>query len=306
MKKMLHAASLSSILLVLSLAQAQGQILYAVDADLGGGVVGMTINLTNPNGFGYGILEYPRGVAVDASGVVYVGNGGDTGTPLIRKFSPSGADLGVFTPLPGSPRSLHFEQSGSLLAIAGANIYRISPDGSTTTLLVSTILGLVNLTTDATGNIYVTVDRATDNILKFASNGAPLGVFTSLVNARLSGLVFDKDGNMLVSNYLGGYIEKLSSTGQDLGVFSTNVGNPWGLVFDPSGDLYVGDAPGVSKLSPTGDLLVHTSFVGATREIALGSVPEPGLTALIAVSFPLAALFFGARKRRSYRAMQNV
>jgi streptogramin lyase len=304
MKTMRNAAILTSLLLVITLAQAQGQILYVVAAEFGGAVFEMTTNINDPgppNGFGSGILEYPRGIAVDASGVVYVGNGGDTGATLIRKFSPSGADLGVFTPLPGSPRGFHFEQSGSLLAIAGANIYRISPDGSTTTLLVSTILSVVDITTDATGNIYATIDRPTNNILKFASNGAPLGVFASLVNAHLTGLVFDKDGNMLVSNYSGEYIEKLSSTGQDLGVFSTNVFNPWGLVFDPSGNLYVADEPGVHKLSPTGDVLAYgASYVHTPREIALGSVPEPGLTALIA-SFSLAALFCGAKKWRSYK-----
>src|SRR5947209_15176652 len=74
-------------------------------------------------------LHDPRGLAFDASGNLYVAN---LATNTIRRFSPSGLDLGDFasTGLNG-PGGLAFDTAGNLYVanLFGDTIHRFSPSG---------------------------------------------------------------------------------------------------------------------------------------------------------------------------------
>jgi sugar lactone lactonase YvrE len=118
-----------------------------------------------------------QGLAFDGAGNLYVANWFNN---TIRRFSSTGADLGVF-------------------ASTGLN-------------------GPVGLAFDGAGNLYA-ANRGNSTIWKFTPQGVgSLFANTGLNSPR--GLAFDSAGNLYAANILGYSIEKFSPTGQDLGVFA--------------------------------------------------------------------------------------
>jgi sugar lactone lactonase YvrE len=261
-------------------------VLYAADTKPGGLVGSLNPSLTSLGNIGAGTVSYPSGVAVDSAGNLYVGEYGNGTGRTIRKFSPAGADLGVFAtlPAPAAPVSIHFDTVGNLIVLAStgpvsASLYKVSANGATVTPL-ATIANLCReMTLDAVGNIYVSIYGFTNNILKFSSGGTALGVFVSVTNTYPSGMAFDAAGNLYVSGFadaLGDTVQKYSSTGVSLGTFATGLNGPWGLAFDTGGNLYVAEyiSGTVKKFSPTGALLgTSAAFVSFPSAIVF----RPGL-----------------------------
>lgn len=125
----------------------------------------------------------PTGIAIDASGNLYVA---DTGNNTIRKITPDG----VVTTLAGTPgpsgdadgsgAAARFNQPSNIAIDAAGNLYvtdtgnllirKITPDGSVSTLVgqtgvrgnddgdpsAATFLGPVGITADEAGNLYIT------------------------------------------------------------------------------------------------------------------------------------------------------
>lgn len=125
----------------------------------------------------------PTGIAIDASGNLYVA---DTGNNTIRKITPDG----VVTTLAGTPgpsgdadgsgATARFNQPSNIAIDAAGNLYvtdtgnllirKITPDGSVSTLVgqtgvrgnddgdpsAATFLGPVGITADEAGNLYIT------------------------------------------------------------------------------------------------------------------------------------------------------
>jgi DNA-binding beta-propeller fold protein YncE len=118
-----------------------------------------------------------QGLAFDRAGNLYVANwSGST----IRKFSSTGADLGVFA------------RTG--------------------------LSGPVGLAFDGAGNLYA-ANRGNNTIWKYTPEGVgTLFANTGLNSPR--GLAFDSAGNLYAANMLGYSVEKFSPTGTDLGVFA--------------------------------------------------------------------------------------
>jgi sugar lactone lactonase YvrE len=118
-----------------------------------------------------------QGLAFDQAGNLYVANwSGST----IRKYSPTGANLGVF-------------------ASTGLS-------------------GPVGLAFDGAGNLYA-ANRENNTIWKYTPGGVgSLFASTGLISPR--GLAFDSAGNLYAANMTGYTIEKFSPTGIDLGAFA--------------------------------------------------------------------------------------
>jgi len=179
---------------------------------------------------------YPRGVAVDASGNIYVA---DTENNMIRKITPAGVVSTVAGQLiPGSangtgtaasfngPQGIAIDVSGNLyIADSGNNqIRKISPAGEVTTLAGSGATGNTNgsgsgasfnfpcgITVDASGNVYI-ADTFNNIIRKIT----PTGIVTTLAGSGVQG---NANGSGTSASFYG----------------------PQGLALDPSGNLYVGD-----------------------------------------------------------------
>ncbi|MCE7996898.1 MAG: hypothetical protein HEP71_33360, partial [Roseivirga sp.] len=177
----------------------------------------------------------PEGIAIDASGHIYVA---DAGNRKIRKISPSGvvstiAGSGARGNTNGTGTSTSFYTPSGLTVDASGNVYvadtgnhnirKITPEGVVTTLaggsrgdIDGTGLGArfyspTDLTVDKSGNILV-ADQYNRKIRKVS----PLGVVTTLAGSQSSGTA---DG-----------------TGTTAGF-----GRPTGITTGPSGNVYVVD-----------------------------------------------------------------
>lgn len=174
----------------------------------------------------------PRGVAVDAAGIVYVA---DTANSTIRKIMPGG----VVSTLAGaagrtgygdgdgtaasfwSPVALAIEASGNLLVAdtVSGRIRRVTPTGTVTTLTLADgetahFSNPAGVAADAAGNVYVAEGGQASVITRIT----PSGVQTTI--AGLRGSSGSQDG-----------------TGS-----GARFWDPSGVVSDPMGNLWIADA----------------------------------------------------------------
>jgi hypothetical protein len=99
--------------------------------------------------------------------------------------------------------------------------------------------------------------------------GADLGTFVTLAGAE--GIAFDSAGNLYISSFSHGTIEKYSPAGVDLGAFaSAGLVSTYGLAFDADGNLYAASSGGIRKFSPTGADLGGFAFeLVAPRDLVI-------------------------------------
>jgi Ice-binding-like/Putative Ig domain/Dockerin type I domain/NHL repeat len=213
---------------------------------------------------------YPRGVATDSGGNVYVA---DTGNVTIRKITPAG----VVTTLAGSPglpgsadgtgSAARFNSPTGVATDSGGNVYvtdagnntirKITPTGVVTTPFSVGSFGSepMGVATDSGGNVYV-VDACT-TVHKITPPGVMTTLFPGSACGVYPGVATDNGGNVYLADgirairkidlagvvtTLGGqtgppwFYDSVDGTGS-----AAHIQNPTGVVIDSVGNLYVAD-----------------------------------------------------------------
>ncbi len=206
-------------------------------------------------------FDNPNGVAVDASGNVYVA---DSGNRRIRKIDPN----------------------GNVTTIAGSGGNVIS-DGQG---LNASFTFPLALTVNSSGTLFVSDQNAiraidgTNNVTTFAGNGnANFGDGQGLAaRFRLNkGIDVDDNGNIYVADERNHRIRKIDISGNVTTIAGSSQGNadgngtaatfrnPSDVAVDASGNVFVVDSSNdrIRKIDPSGNV---TTFAGASENFADG------------------------------------
>ena len=267
---------------------------------------------------------YPFGVAVDATGNVYVS---DWGNNKIRKISTAGvvstfAGNGTATELDGTGIAASFNTPNGIAVDASGNVYvsdqtsnvirQITPGGVVTTFAGSGAAAAVDATgtyasfhnpvglaTDASANLYV-ADKGNNTIRMITS----AGVVTTLAGSGTlgagdgtgaaasfnnpSGVAVDTSGNIYVADNGNNEIRKVTSAGvvttfagsttagsADGTGTAASFNHPFGIAVDTAGNIYVADSGNykIRKITSAG---VVTTVTGSG---AAGAVDGPAIVA---------------------------
>ncbi|MEJ7931757.1 hypothetical protein WG922_17420 [Ramlibacter sp. AN1015] len=243
----------------------------------------------------------PKGLAVDASGNVYVA---DTNNQSIRKITPLGVvttlatGLGDVANVAVDNRTGHFYVSlmrGSLLrlafpgpmttAVGAPDIVRQLPVFNSAWQTASKPFGIA---VDGNGRLYVSdtwnnrvqsIDTGTGSTNVLAGAPSYGSIDASGAAARFNrprGVVSDSSGNLYVADTGNCSIRKISVSG----VVTTFAGStacglvdgqgtsarfvePWGMTIDGSDNLYLTDGNSVRKITPAATV---TTVAGSTAE----------------------------------------
>jgi sugar lactone lactonase YvrE len=231
-------------------------------------LAGTVINPADTTAAAPSVFLGPSGVAVDASGNVYVADSGDN---QIKMVNPSGtvttlAGSGNTGSADGPGAAATFYNPTGLAIDASNNVYvadflnsrirKVAPSGTVTTLTGDTtgyadgadtaaLFFFPNsLTVDAAGNIYVTDEG--NNRIRMIS---PQGTVSTIAGSGAAG--------------------SLNGAGT-----SASFNGPDGITVDANGNLYVADAYNnlIRKISPTGDV---TTLAGRLPGLSVHRVDGP-------------------------------
>ncbi len=181
----------------------------------------------------------PESVAVDASGNVYVSDGGNAGNCRLRKITPDGNvstlaggegctgvdGVGAAAGF-GFPWGLAVDSSGNVyVADYDVGVRKVTPDGTVTTLAKPANVTFTpsDVTVDASGNVYaineddtllyrIGTDAAVVHFAGTANPGVADGPrSTSRFGSYLTGLTFDSRGYVVVADRNNGTIRQVSA-----------------------------------------------------------------------------------------------
>ena len=220
----------------------------------------------------------PFGLAVDASGTIYVADAGDN---TIKKLSPTGQLLATWGKTGSAPGEFNSPLHGVAVDVQG-NVYvtdtfRIEKFSSSGTLLavfgdsgssVERLNLAAGLDVDTQGDVYVG-DLRNHRLVKFSPQGRFLTAWSEAGGVQFSsagrGVAVDRAGNIYLTDARNFRIVKFSPTGKVLAIWQRPMDLfLWGITVDRQGNIYVamtnvpnngGPTGGIRKLAPSGAVL---------------------------------------------------
>jgi TonB family protein len=165
-------------------------------------------------------LNKPLGIAVDASGVLYIA---DTDNSRIRTVASDGIIRTVFgtgsagsSVQPGLPYDVAVDTSGNIYVADMTNekVLRIAANGSVTTMISEPIVAL-GLATDRTGSLYV-ADAGSLQVKKVLGGAVSSIRLYPDVTGLPTRVVVDPRGTLYVADGSNGFVRRITGGG-DLG-----------------------------------------------------------------------------------------
>lgn len=244
---------------------ARAQNLFVADYQ------GGTIYEISPSGaqkvFASG-LNYPQGLAFDGAGDLFEADGNSGNIyEFIYQDSVLNSNPVVFASGLAGPRILAFDEKGNLFVTDADNIYQFMPDGTESTFATNVFSGWGSLAVDEKGNLF-TASMYSDEVDKFTPDGKETKFASSPALWGVTALTFKEDGELYAGNYNTNNVLLVKARNQKTFV---SIYNPWGMVFDRFGNLYVTDGTvgNVVKISPKGQQETIASGLGDPVAIAL-------------------------------------
>ena len=230
----------------------------------------------------YQVGNVPNGIAVDASGNIWVTNSHDN---TVSKLDSSGSIVGTY-PVSGSiPADIAIDGSGNLWIanLYSANVTKMSSSGS---IIATYPAGTypAGISIDASGNVWI-ANSWSNYITRLNSSGSILGTFYP--GKYPAGMAVDASGNLWIANYQGNSVTELSPSGSIIATVAIS-DSPSGIAIDSSGNIWVPNNTSVIKLSPSGSIQgtfpvgagLHTVAIDSSDNLWITNVNDNSLTEL--------------------------
>jgi DNA-binding beta-propeller fold protein YncE len=218
-------------------------------------------------GTGEGQFDYPRGIATDTDGSVYVA---DTSNQRIQKFDSEGTFLAEWR-VAGVDLATDAAGDVYVVEVSAHRVRKFDSEGTFLTAWGGFGPGdgqfdrPMGIATDTAGNVYV-VDSGNDRIQKFDSTGAFLAGWSARATLDVT---IGAAGNAYATTPWG--VQKFTSAGAFLdewGSYGTGEGQfdyPLGIATDTDGNVYVADSGNgrIQKFDADGTFLAKGGSQGA-------------------------------------------
>ena len=229
---------------------------YATSTNFAGGTIVSTLA-------GSGQFSRPWGVAVDASGNVYVA---DANNNRICKVTAAG-EVTTMSDQFNAPYGVAVDASGTVyVADSGNNrICKVTAMGEVTTLS-DQFNSPYGVAVDASGNVYV-ADVGYNCIFKLTAAGE-VTTMSDQFNGPY-GVAVDASGNVYVADAGNNRICKVTAEGE-VTTLSDQFNSPYGVAVDANGNVYVADSDNhcIRKVTAAGEV---TTLAGSSQGYADGA-----------------------------------
>jgi sugar lactone lactonase YvrE len=229
-------------------------------------------------------LSWPRGVAFDSAGNLFVGTSSVNGSASqgsVVKITPDGVQSTFATMdcCDTFPSGLAFDSGGNIfvnvLHTSSFEIDKFTPDGVQSTFADPPGVIGFGLAFDSAGNLCtgVNFESGPAQIWKYLPDGTP-SVFATASSPSYSfnDLAFDRFGNLFVSagNGLGQCLIVMYAPNGTESTFATGINSVRGLAFDNAGNLFVADVLGgnILKFTVGGTMTVFASGIAGPQFLA--------------------------------------
>jgi sugar lactone lactonase YvrE len=213
---------------------------------------GGTYDVFGSFGSGDGQFSLARGLAVSASGDLYVA---DTGNHRIQRLGPNGAFISKWGTLGSGigqfnePAAIAIDASNHVFVVDQLNrrVQKFLPNGTWVGEWGSFGSGNgqfdfpTGIAVDRNGAVYVS-DHNNARVQKFTGDGVYITQWALPIGATPDNIAIDAAGNVWVPTGTGGWVFRYSTGGVLLTTFNLGAGTvPVSVGVDPGGSVYFGD-----------------------------------------------------------------